>query len=693
MLVPASASADVYSVSNTNDVPAQNAASGSCATPLLSSAAGACTLRSAVQAANQVAGPSTINVAAGTYVLTIAPSGADDDSTGDLNVTNLSGKITINGAGSGTSGTIVDGNFTDQIFSLNTDTDVEIVGVRIRNGRTGGLGQVTTCPAGGGGVDDLGGGIYTDGALTLTNDVITGNMSSGHGGGLARSGNDPLTIKSTTFDGNISCQGDSSFHAGGGAAIFGFGTAAVTIDRSTFSNNSADANGNGGGAAIFVTATITNSTFSGNDADHGGGIDHEGEGPQLDLFADTFTSNTARGGGSALYVSGGVDSVVNTTISGNIGDGAIASGFGNTTISFSTLTNNQGNIVDRDGADFNLNNSIVTGSPGANCNGSISSGHNVFDDSGSECGAISNDVKSADPKLGPLQDNGGPTQTRALLTGSPAIDAGEIETCTATAKNVDQRAVTRPKGPECDVGAFEYVAADLALTASASPSTIQVGEQSTVTDVITNNGPVAATSVKFTDPAAGFTINSATPSQGTCTHTDTTVTCNLGTIAVGGKVQIEIVLTANSPGEITLNSSVDGAELDPNTNNNDATATITVEAPAEPPKGCVDKRSFVFRFPADREDRGAGDTADLDEGRVVTVKIYDNGRLVSTRHGRNIRKLTIKRRPRKGVHVIRIVGFLDNGFRIVLTRSYYGCKNGPTSVRILRPRKLRDDRP
>jgi uncharacterized repeat protein (TIGR01451 family) len=508
-----------------------------------------------------------------------------------------------------------------------------------------------------------------------------------------RSGNDPLTITSTTFSGNISCKGDSGFHAGGGIAVFGFGSSPVKIDLSTFSNNSADGFGDGGGAAIFVSATITNSTFSGNDAYFGGGIEHEGEGPRLDLFADTFASNTARAGGSALYISGGTDSVINSTISGNIGDGAIASGFGFTTISFSTLTNNQRNIVNRDSADFGLNNSIVTGSPGANCNISISGGHNLFDNDGAECGAIASDIKSADPKLGPLQDNGGPTQTRALLTGSPAIDGGETQACATSAKSVDQRAVTRPQGPQCDIGAFEYVAADLALTASASPSTIQVGQQATVTDVVTNNGPSAATSVQFADPAADFTINSVTPSQGTCTHTATTVKCDLGTIATGAKAQIEIVLTGDSPGEITLNSSVTGAQLDPNTDNNHATVTITVEAPPEPPRGCVDKRSFLFEFPPDKEDPVATDrkvriasrALDLDQGRVVLVKIYDNGRLVSTRHGHNIRTLTIKRRPKTGTHLIRVVGFLNNPIRVVLTRSYFGCKNGPTSIRILRP--------
>src|SRR6059058_2851409 len=146
LLGPGAANAAVYNVSNTNDVAASNPASGSCATPPLSAAAGACTLRSSVQAANHVSGDSTINVSAGTYKLTIAPSGGDDDSNGDLNVTNTTGTITIKGAGSGTSGTIVDANFIDRAFLIVPNGGLEIDGVRIRNGRPGTLGNVTSCP-------------------------------------------------------------------------------------------------------------------------------------------------------------------------------------------------------------------------------------------------------------------------------------------------------------------------------------------------------------------------------------------------------------------------------------------------------------------------------------------------------------------------------------------------------------------
>jgi hypothetical protein len=81
------------------------------------------------------------------------------------------------------------------------------------------------------------------------------------------------------------------------------------------------------------------------------------------------------------------------------------------------------------------------------------SGYTVSDhslDSDNSCVLIGpGDLPGVAPLLGPLANNGGPTDTHALLAGSPAIDAGGI--CAPT----DQRGVTRPQGPACDIGAFE----------------------------------------------------------------------------------------------------------------------------------------------------------------------------------------------------------------------------------------------
>jgi hypothetical protein len=100
---------------------------------------------------------------------------------------------------------------------------------------------------------------------------------------------------------------------------------------------------------------------------------------------------------------------------------------------------------------------------GSNCSGTVTSqGHNI--ESGTDCGFTgSGDRQNTDPKLGPLQDNGGPTQTQVVQVGSPVIDAGNTADCPTT----DQRGVTRPQGPACDIGAVE-VEPPLVSTGSAS---------------------------------------------------------------------------------------------------------------------------------------------------------------------------------------------------------------------------------
>ncbi len=688
LLIPASASADTYNVSNTSDVAAQNPTVG-CATPSGSSAHGACTLRSAVQAANDNAG-STIKLAAGTYKLTIAPSGGDDDSTGDLNLTNGSGTTTIKGAGSGTSGTIVDANFIDRAFHVDDDVTAEIDGVRIRNGRPGGLGNVNSCPSQLPSADAPGGGILSHGDLTLNNDVITSDMALGFGGGIASDSSGAVTMGSTDVTNNRACQSsESSFVFGGGLAQNGFGD--VNVDLSTFSGNSAESRNTSGGGGIGVrssdTVNVNRSAITSNQAGDGGGVLGESSGGKttlaLHLFADLLTQNTAggqpasspvrgglntRGFGAGVDFEDGFNSVVNTTVHNNNGDG-IAVSSGDTRVSYSTVTQNDSNIRDGE-SNITLDDTIVAQpGPHGNCEGFAgftASDHNLFDDAGTNCNAGPSDLPNKNPKLGPLQDNGGPTQTRALLLGSPAVDAADGGNCSQLAKNVDQRGVTRPQGPRCDIGAFEQQRADLALTASAAKDTIDVGEKDTVTDTVTNNGPSDATNVTFTDPApAGFTIKSVEPSQGTCTHTKTTVKCNLGKLAKGKKATIVIVLKAKSSGKITLKSSVKGHEPDPKPGNNGATVTIKVVQPAS---GCGPSK---FHFIYDTEDATQDDL-------VYLARVYLDGKHIASHRRHSIHSVTIIP-PAKGTHEVVVVGFLTDGRRIILSRTYHGCSHGDTS--------------
>ena len=189
--------------------------------------------------------------------------------------------------------------------------------------------------------------------------------------------------------------------------------------------------------------TLTNSTVSGNSAGSGGGIYNSSAG-YATITNSTVSENDAYYDGAAYYggIGGSISnrgdlSLTNSTVSGNTADDL---GGGITNI---------GNVY--------LDNAIVAANSaplGANCsNGLNSLGNNLTDDT--SCGLTEpTDLVVADAMLGPLQDNGGPTETHDLLPGSPAIDAGSVD-CPPPA--TDQRGVSRPQGTDCDIGAVEYV--------------------------------------------------------------------------------------------------------------------------------------------------------------------------------------------------------------------------------------------
>ena len=183
---------------------------------------------------------------------------------------------------------------------------------------------------------------------------------------------------------------------------------------------------NGGG-----TVTVNNSTVSGNSADYGGGIYNRGG--TVTVSNSTFSGNSADHHGGGIYNLDGTVTVSNSTFAGN------------------SATNTGGGIYNYGGT-ATLKNTIVANSPaGGNCGGTIGDGgHNLSYPDGT-CPGI-----HGDPVLGPLQANGGPTQTMALGAGSAARDTADAATCAAApVNNLDQRGVARPQGAGCDIGAFE----------------------------------------------------------------------------------------------------------------------------------------------------------------------------------------------------------------------------------------------
>lgn len=125
--------------------------------------------------------------------------------------------------------------------------------------------------------------------------------------------------------------------------------------------------------------------------------------------------------------------------------------------------------------------------------------------------------------------------------------------------------------------------ADLSVTKTASPNPGQVGVNLSYRIVVTNNGPAVATGVNVSDTLpAGVAFVSTTPSQGPCSGT-TTVTCNLGNIAVGGSAVVTIVVTPSAIGQISNTATVNASQSDFDSSNNSSTTTTLIQLPAASP--------------------------------------------------------------------------------------------------------------
>ena len=271
----------------------------------------------------------------------------------------------------------------------------------------------------------MGGGIYNFAGSTLAlrgSALLRGNRARDSGGGLWNEGT--ATLAGVTLSGNSAPYGGGIWNNG-----------AVTLAGVTLSGNAAPplgpvSAGGGGGLMNNRTATLTDVTISGNSASwDGGGLANN---DTATLTNVTISGNTAgeRGGGLANAV--GTATLTNVTISGNTAG-----------ISGSSTYRLSGTIA--------LRNTIVASSlPGGNCDGGVTDGgYNLATDT--SCGIAS----VPDILLGPLADNGGPTQTHLPLPGSPAID---VVAAGRPPPDADQRGIPRPSGPACDAGAAEYQA-------------------------------------------------------------------------------------------------------------------------------------------------------------------------------------------------------------------------------------------
>lgn len=268
------------------------------------------------------------------------------------------------------------------------------------------------------------------------------------GGGIYKAGfGGSLTLNNSTVSSNTSARW--------GGGIYGVGS--VTLNNSTVSGNTAQ--NDGGGISYVGSLTLNNSTVSGNTTDdNGGGIDNQGGGP-LTLNNSTISGNTSDNTGGGFRTFGTV-TMQNTILAGN-------------TASVS----------------------------GQDCWGNLSSaGYNLIGDtSGCTFTPDMGDLTSLDPKLGPLQNNGGSTLTHALLDGSPAIDAGNPAGCVGSTGPLltDQRGV--PRLGRCDIGAYEVLAIKLSLTKAVDNPEPALGQQINYIITVNNSGTISATNALISD--------------------------------------------------------------------------------------------------------------------------------------------------------------------------------------------------
>jgi hypothetical protein len=330
--------------------------------------------------------------------------------------------------------------------------------------------QVLTNTAGktGGGVLNA---AFTDltATLTISNSLIGGNTADEAAGGVwntrisgATGQTSLVIIDHSTVRSNTTYN--SAGLVGGGGIVNNYGEMFIT--DSAVKNNIATTGAAFGGGIINALArmTITRSTISGNQALSVGGPFPGGGGGLLNsdglltLANTTVSGNSVTGGasGGGIYNAqffGAAPSevvLINTTVSDNSADatGGGLSGFnfsGGSSITLST----KNSIVAGNTAPDNTNCAAIVG-------GSYVSNGNNLEDADTCSFDQPTDQVNTDPLLGPLQDNGGPTWTHALLDGSPAVDAADDTACTAPPVNgVDQRGVARPYGTSCDIGSFE----------------------------------------------------------------------------------------------------------------------------------------------------------------------------------------------------------------------------------------------
>ena len=385
-------------------------------------------LIAAINSANANGEDDTINLAAGTYTLTEV----DNDTDGPNGLPSIVTNIRIRGTSA--VHTVIErhlGPVFFRIVHVSAPGSLTLNNITIAHGVFNGISNY--------------GELYLDESIIRNNGTTIGGITNA--GFLRITNSDIINNTGTSiYNYGILYVRRSSITGNSGNEFSGFVTAGIdndgtaVLDRSNISNNS-NSGGYGGSCCAGIrnngSMTAINSTISGNRTDGGSGAIAAGvqNGGSLYLINTTITNNEAyadeyTAGGGIQNINQGIIRLVNTIIAGNTAN---------------------------DDADCNNQEGQI-----------ISLGHNLVG-SGSGCPSdgpgdiVVNPAEVFTQALGPLQNNGGPTETHALLAGSPAIDAGEA-VCTDVDDNpltMDQRGALRPVDGNsdgvaaCDIGAFE----------------------------------------------------------------------------------------------------------------------------------------------------------------------------------------------------------------------------------------------
>jgi hypothetical protein len=500
------------------------------------------------------------------WVLTINASTISNNHAGDAGGgidTDGTGTVIIN------SGTVVTGN-TDlnQGAGIYIDVaagnpsplgaDMTMTGTVVSNNSALAMGIT----ASGGGISNAG-----TGTITIANSTVANNFSGGQGGGFSDENNNGTLVISNslflnntaTMDGagiqeggpsttitNTLIEGNSSGASGGG--LFANGTI-LTITRSTIANNTAttagagiedQTTGTGASASNITNTTITGNRVASNPAtSNGGGIDAPATFTgSLTLQNDTINGNFADNGGGVFWAgTSGTFAVGNTIIAKNFASTAGPD-----------ANNTAGTFTD-------LGGNLVTNTSGST-------------------GLVP--VSIADPLLGTLQNNGGPTigapgSTQVLLTealgvGSPALDMGVA----TGAPTTDERGFPRPDAgasEKPDIGAFEFQDVTLSVSVKA-PSVVVIGGTVNITVTVTDTSANAL-------PADNSTVTLMLPAGLSATGA---LTFGIGPLAAGASTSFTVTATATAQGSQAITATTSSSDTIPASAS--GSTTITVQSAA-----------------------------------------------------------------------------------------------------------------